>query len=184
MVFLEVFLLLDCRLFAFTLYCFLCVRVWEWDGNVLDWVTQNGSMDNSGLPLPLLACLLHSVLRCCWLGGRKGIWPVENWVVRCWHGYLSGARCRLAYGAADATATHCLYVCVCVCVWFVATSRRSRWVVTRSHWRAIRTVWASMKTRIHRSSTRMARSSASTRGVVGAGAGQPHPTTPSSELQP
>ena len=60
----------------------------------------------------------------------------------CWHGYLSGARCRLAYGPADATATHCLLlqqnpdwftflvlahpgspgkravkrVCVCVCV--------------------------------------------------------------------
>jgi len=26
----------------------------------------------------------------------------------CWRGYLSGARCRLAYGPADATATHCL----------------------------------------------------------------------------
>jgi len=25
-----------------------------------------------------------------------------------WHGYLSGARCRLAYGPADATGTHCL----------------------------------------------------------------------------
>jgi len=24
------------------------------------------------------------------------------------HGYLSGARCRLAYGPADSTATHCL----------------------------------------------------------------------------
>ena len=30
------------------------------------------------------------------------------WVVGCWHGYLSGVRCRLAYGPADATATHCL----------------------------------------------------------------------------
>jgi len=28
--------------------------------------------------------------------------------VGCWRGYLSGARCRLAYGPADATATHCL----------------------------------------------------------------------------
>jgi len=63
-------------------------------------------------------------------------------VVGCWRGYLSGARCRLAYGPADATATHCLFasvksrlvlpfwyrltrvvpekwplnVCVCVCV--------------------------------------------------------------------
>jgi len=34
------------------------------------------------------------------LGGRKGIRPVKNLVVGCWHGYLSGARCRLAYGPA------------------------------------------------------------------------------------
>ena len=53
-------------------------------------------------------CWLPSVLWRCWLGGRKGIRPVKNWVVRCWHSYLSGARCRLAYGPADATATHCL----------------------------------------------------------------------------
>jgi len=26
----------------------------------------------------------------------------------CWRGCLSGARCRLAHGSADATATHCL----------------------------------------------------------------------------
>jgi len=26
-----------------------------------------------------------SVLWHCWLGGRKGIRPVKNWVVRCWH---------------------------------------------------------------------------------------------------
>ena len=38
-----------------------------------------------------------SVLWLCWLGGRKGIRPVKNWVVRCWCGYLSGARCRLPY---------------------------------------------------------------------------------------
>jgi len=29
-------------------------------------------------------------------------------VVGCWHGYLSGAMCRLAYGQADAIATHYL----------------------------------------------------------------------------
>jgi len=28
----------------------------------------------------------------------------------CWSGYLSGAICRLAYGPADATATHCLFL--------------------------------------------------------------------------
>ena len=49
-----------------------------------------------------------SVLWHCWLGGRKGIRPVKNWVVGCWRGYLSGARCSLAYGPADATATHSL----------------------------------------------------------------------------
>ena len=40
---------------------------------------------------------MPSVLWRCWLGGRKGIRPVKNWVVRCWNGYLPGARCRLAY---------------------------------------------------------------------------------------
>jgi len=29
------------------------------------------------------------------------------WVVWCWSGYLSGARCRLAYGPADATTSWC-----------------------------------------------------------------------------
>jgi len=29
-------------------------------------------------------------------------------VVGCWHGYLSGARCRFARSPADITATHCL----------------------------------------------------------------------------
>jgi len=48
------------------------------------------------------------VLWRCWLGGRKGIRSVKNWVVGCWRGYLSGVRCRFAYGPADATATHCL----------------------------------------------------------------------------
>ena len=46
-----------------------------------------------------------AVLWRCWLGGRKGIRPVKNWVVGCWHGYLSGARYRLAYGPADATVS-------------------------------------------------------------------------------
>ena len=45
-----------------------------------------------------------------WAAGRaSAIWPVKNRVVGYWHGYLSGARCRLAYGPADATATHCLF---------------------------------------------------------------------------
>jgi len=86
-----------------------------------------------------------SVLWRCWLGGRKGIRPAKNWVVGCWRGYLSGTRCRLAYGSADATVTHfseiqigftflvlahpgnpvkraVKHVCVCVCVGFGAVS--------------------------------------------------------------
>ena len=31
--------------------------------------------------------VLPSVLWRCWLGGRKGIRPVKNWVVGCWRGY-------------------------------------------------------------------------------------------------
>ena len=43
-------------------------------------------------------------------------------VMCCWHGYLSGLRCRSAYGSADVTATPSLdslksrtvYLCVCL----------------------------------------------------------------------
>ena len=42
------------------------------------------------------------------VGLQEGHAAFKNWVVGCWRGYLSGARCRLAYGPADATATHCL----------------------------------------------------------------------------
>ena len=37
--------------------------------------------------------------------GHPACKKLSGW---CWHGCLSGARCRLAYGPADATATHCL----------------------------------------------------------------------------
>jgi len=42
------------------------------------------------------------------VGRREGHPACKNWVVGCWRGYLSEARCRPAYGPADATATHCL----------------------------------------------------------------------------
>jgi len=32
----------------------------------------------------------------------------KNWVVGCLHGYVSAAKCRFAYGPADATTTHYL----------------------------------------------------------------------------
>ena len=37
---------------------------------------------------------------------QEGHPACKNRVVGCWRGYLSGARCRFAYGPADATATH------------------------------------------------------------------------------
>jgi len=57
------------------------------------------------LVLHFLRILVPSVLWRCWLVGMKGIRPVKNWVVGCWCGYLSGARCRLAYGPTDSTAS-------------------------------------------------------------------------------
>ena len=42
------------------------------------------------------------------VGRQEGHPACKNRVVGCWRGYLSEVRCRLAYGPADATATHCL----------------------------------------------------------------------------
>ena len=51
--------------------------------------------------------LLYSWLQCFDTVGLRGFSiPGKHWVMRCWCGYLSGARCRLfAYGPADATAS-------------------------------------------------------------------------------
>jgi len=38
------------------------------------------------------------------VGWQEGHPACKKRVVGCWHGYLSGTRCRLAYGPADATA--------------------------------------------------------------------------------
>jgi len=52
------------------------------------------TVGNTCLILQLLRLTrFPSVLWHCWLGGRKGIRPVKNWVVGCWCGCLSGARC-------------------------------------------------------------------------------------------
>jgi len=50
--------------------------------------------------------VLPSVLWRCWSDVRKSVRPVKNRVMRCWRGYMSGARCKwFAYDPADATAT-------------------------------------------------------------------------------
>jgi len=45
----------------------------------------------------------HAVLLRCWLGGRKGIWPLKK--LEWWS---AGMVICLWQDAADATATHCL----------------------------------------------------------------------------
>ena len=42
------------------------------------------------------------------VGWQEGYPACKKLMVGCWHDYLSEVRCRLAYGPADATATHCL----------------------------------------------------------------------------
>jgi len=51
-----------------------------------------------------LQCFEPSVCWRCWLSGRNGIWPVKNWVIGCWRGYLPRVRHRFAYGPADPLA--------------------------------------------------------------------------------
>ena len=42
----------------------------------------------------------------CSLGIRNSIQPVKNWVMKCWHSYLSEVRCKwFAHGLANTTAT-------------------------------------------------------------------------------
>ena len=68
-----------------------------------------GIISLRSLTLKLLLAMFEiwpSLLSHSWLGVRKSIRPVKNGVMRCWCGYLSGARCRLfAYGPAYATAS-------------------------------------------------------------------------------
>ena len=42
------------------------------------------------------------------VGWQEGHLACKNWVVGCWHGYLSGMRSRFAHTPADITATHCI----------------------------------------------------------------------------
>ena len=85
--------------------CLLIIVMWHVTVGTLDSESRNPSSYLGGT---LRQFFLPWVLWRCWLGGKKGIWLVKNWVLGCWCGYLSGARCRLVYGPADAIATHCL----------------------------------------------------------------------------
>ena len=57
----------------------------------------------------IVYCLYYSAFSALTLlvGRREGHPACKKLSGGCWCGYLSGAKCRLAYGSADATATHC-----------------------------------------------------------------------------
>ena len=88
-------------------------RFWDnsSDKNLLKIRNRSRTMTRRALPGRLnkssYLCTFSALML---LVGRQEGHPAckKNWVVGCWRGYLSGARCRLAYGPADATATHCL----------------------------------------------------------------------------
>ena len=71
---------------------------------VLIWAVSYCSKAHFFLYCPVCAFSALTLL----IGRQEGNPACKNWVVGCWHGYLSGARCRLAYDPANATATHCL----------------------------------------------------------------------------
>ena len=77
-----------------SLLCFIGIT------SLSKYIIGYGSTPECDLCRPTLCQPMPSVLWRCWLGGRKGIRPVKNWVVGCWHGYLSGPRCKLVYGPA------------------------------------------------------------------------------------
>jgi len=83
--------------FFYTVSCFLlCVSLQQ-----LTFVWWKNAFN---VYIPVLAFSALTLL----VGRQEGHPACKKRVVGCWHGYPSGARCRLAYGSADATATHCL----------------------------------------------------------------------------
>jgi len=62
----------------------------------------------SGYYLPVLFVVNAFSALTLLVGWQEGHPACKNRVVGCWHGYLSGARCRLAYGPGDVTTTHTL----------------------------------------------------------------------------
>jgi len=83
----------------------VCIHQMNWVNSHNDFGHDDSTINTV---VVIIITLLPSVLWRCWLGSRKGIWPVKNWLVGCWRGYLFAARCRLAYGPAASTATQSL----------------------------------------------------------------------------
>jgi len=65
------------------------------------------------------------------LVGRQEGHPACKKLVECWRGYLSGT--RLAYGPADATATHCLLLQYNPDWFYLSGAGSPRYFWTKSH---------------------------------------------------
>ena len=95
--FYNCFIIID----PFTHYSYLDICISLWTLKIEGMLTVSPIVINLSIS-GIFSCfrnLCHFktlVLWRCWLGGRKGIRPVKNWVVGCWYGYQSGARCRPA----------------------------------------------------------------------------------------
>ena len=87
------------------LSCVLCYRFCQATLNMCQRKKKRSLHKNSFL---MYVAILHPFCIHLLVGQQEGHPACKNWAVGCWHGYLSRARCRLAYGPADATATHSL----------------------------------------------------------------------------
>jgi len=68
----------------------------------VDWIYPEAQFKSDALRSHAFSALTLLV------GWQEGHPACKKTWVGYWHGYLSGARCKLAYGLADATATHFL----------------------------------------------------------------------------
>jgi len=59
----------------------------------------------------LISCEVPSVLWHCYLGIRKSIQPVKNWVMSCWHGYLDWSKVQMI--CISSSWCHCHPVISC-----------------------------------------------------------------------
>ena len=68
-------------------------------------------MELSSLKITQMISDSHWLTQVGLIKGHKTVVVLYIYVVGCWRGHLSGARCilaKVAYGSADATATRCL----------------------------------------------------------------------------
>jgi len=98
----------QCAVMLFLLFVWKCVSLQECACMlVTDFSKPSGDVYCN---IHILVFSLTTFSALTLLVGRQEGHPTckKNWAVGCSCGCLPGARCRLTYGPADATATHCL----------------------------------------------------------------------------